>query len=273
MKTARPITSRLLAPSILLAPSLATATLVYTDVGAVRSENFDSLPNSGTPSWADNSTLQGWYFLNPAGQTPSTLGISSGAGPDQDRPLSLGSSGATDRALGSQNSNNAATIYFGVQWTNQTAIALSEFSLAYTGEQWRMISNEPADGLTLEYQIFAAGSGGLSIAGGWTAVPELAFVAPRTTTGSSSALNGNQTANRVALSHTVAGISWDVGQELWLRWADINPVSSPTTGTQRAVVGIDDLSFSAVPEPGAGLLTMLGCAGLLGALRRRRLAA
>src|SRR5690606_7117105 len=148
----------------------------------------------------------------------------SGSGA-RDQITSLGNN--TDRAFGGQNDDLTATYYYGAQILNSTGTTLDTFTLTYTGEQWRMIKNEGADQLTFQYQIFNAGEGSLSAATGWNAVEALDFIAPRTTTGGSTGLDGNLSANRVeGISATALGLTWSNGQEIWLRWADHNPGSS-----------------------------------------------
>ena len=69
------------------------------------------------------------------------------------------------------------------------------------------------------------------------AAPGLNFTAPNTT-GTNLALNGNDPANRTAISSTVGGFSWLPGQSLVIRWTDVDDGGSDDG------LGIDDLSFS-----------------------------
>ena len=92
--------------------------------------------------------------------------------------MSLGTSLAADRALGAQNNTAIENIRYGVQFANATGVTLNSFTLGYTGEQWRVITLEAADRLTFEYQVFAAGTGNLAAASGWTNVANLDFTAP-----------------------------------------------------------------------------------------------
>jgi len=59
---------------------------------------------------------------------------------------------------------------------------------------------------------------------------------------------------------TLSNVNWQVGQELFIRWQDLNDVGYGAT------LAIDNFTLTAVPAPGAAAL--LGAAGLLG--RRRR---
>lgn len=245
------------------------AAISYATYGSTLTENFNTLASSGTDpvAWADNSTIPGWYAASRV-PTPvtsfSSYTVSTGGTAAVGTIQSLGPSGNIDRALGSQNHNSGTSaISYGVSISNDTSGLISAFNLQYAGEQWRAIVGEIADGLTFDYQIFAAGTGSLDAASGWTSVSALTFTAPVTepSGGSSRAINGN-TAGRVVLASDVTGISWAQGQELWLRWTD-----NSTGGNRRAAVGIDDVAFTAIPEPAAAVLGAFGALLLLG--RRR----
>ena len=244
------------------------AAISYSSYGSTLTENFNTLSfGSGTHPWADNSTIPGWYA---ASRIPSpTTGFteyraSSGNTAAVGEIQSLGPSGNSDRALGSQSHNTGTSaISYGVSISNDTSGLISAFNLQYAGEEWRAIVGEVADGLTFDYQIFAAGTGTLDAASGWISVSALTFTAPVTepSGGTSRAVNGNTT-GRVVLASDVTGITWGQGQELWLRWTD-----NSSGGNRRAAVGIDDVSFTAIPEPTAAALGGLAALLLLG--RRR----
>lgn len=260
---------------VLLSSSLQAA-VMYGTAGASYTQNFDSLPSSPTgaqPAWSNGSTLDSWYWADPDGFTASTYTVVSrepgndGLANQQDRPLSIGQY-TTDRAFGTQTrSDNSDTITdfarFGVQLTNTTGATLTEFTLSFTAEQWRTINNQAADSLTFDYQVFSSG-GSPTAASGWTDVSAFTFTAPITTTSGSTWLDGNASANREVFSETITGVNWGAGEELWLRWNDVS--------TKHAMMGIDDLSFSAsaVPEPSSAALLMGLSVGALLVTRRRR---
>ena len=97
-----------------------------------------------------------------------------------------------------------------------------------------------------------------------TAYSPLSFTEPKL--GLNTALNGNDPANQQAVSGTVTGLSWAPGQDLVLRW-NSNELSGSDNG-----LAIDNLSFSAVPEPSSVALAAIGLGGLSLAWVRRRLA-
>lgn len=175
---------------------------------------------------------------------------------------SLGTS-SLDRAFGGQSLNaTGSSRNFGLQLINNTSYTLTEFSLNYTGEQWRLIQGDVNDRYDFSYQIFNVGTGTLDNTAGWTNADALDFIAPQTSTsGGNVGINGNAVGNFVMESGTVTGLNWTPGQELWLRWTDPN-----TSNQQRMVLAIDDVSFSAIPEPSTWV--MLGC-GAIFVMRRR----
>ena len=65
-----------------------------------------------------------------------------------------------------------------------------------------------------------------------------------------------------AVGDTISGFVWQPGELLVLRWSDPNHAGNDHG------LSIDNLSFSAVPGPGAG--TLLGAGLILSARRRRR---
>lgn len=74
-------------------------------------------------------------------------------------------------------------------------------------------------------------------------------------------MDGNAVGSRLAKSATITGLNWLPGQDLWIRWADLNDAGNDHG------LAIDDLTFVAIPEPAS-----LGVAGLaiLATLASRR---
>ena len=194
------------------------------------SQDFNTLSNSGTGNtWTNDSTLQGWYSTRStynAGTGSSTTGAL----------YSFGSSGSTERALGSLASGNTSTIYYGVHFVNDTGSIVTSITVGYTGEQWRNGGNTTAHKLDFSYQT-GVGLGDLA-AGTWTEVNELDFTGP-IHTATPGALDGNDAANQIVFSSTAITLTLDPGEELMLRWMDLDD-SSYDHG-----LAIDDLSVTA----------------------------
>ena len=111
--------------------------------------------------------------------------------------------------------------------------------LQFTGEQWRNGGNTSSQQLTLWYRVSATALSSLTPADdtGWTQLSAVAFTSLQNT-GTAGALEGNNSANRTALSASLSSISLPRGQYLILRWKDIND-----SGNDHGF-GIDDLSLS-----------------------------
>ncbi len=206
--------------------SLTNAAPTYT-------QNFNSLPNTGTTfTWTDNSTIQGWYAAASGTASYRVDNGSSSTG----ATYSYGSTGATDRALGSLSSGTPGTIYYGARFKNNGTSNIVGFTVSYTGEQWRNGGPSPAaaQSNTMDYQI-----GATSIsAGTWTNVPGLTFTSPVFST-TAATLDGNATANRTAISSAIS-TTVTPGQEVWIRMVDINDPSSDHA------LAMDDLTVTAI---------------------------
>ncbi|MBS1724115.1 MAG: PEP-CTERM sorting domain-containing protein [Armatimonadetes bacterium] len=235
---------------------------VINFTGALLQENFDSLSNTGTAnSWANGSTINGWYAANVSGNI-TTYRADNGSG-TTGALYSFGSTGSTERALGSISSGTPQTIVYGARIQNNSAGAVTDFTLSYNGEQWRNGGNTAVQKLTFEYSLNATAIN--DGAATWTAVTNLDFNSP--VTGSTAAAVDGNVAGRVpintALLPTVLSSNWNLGSDLWIRWTDINDAGSDHG------LGIDDMQFTATVVPEPATLVALG-AGLAAFARRRR---
>ena len=274
----------------------AAATIILNP-GVNYTQDFDSLPTSpenanletsATPmKWADDGgsagagfttiTIPGWYLYHPlspaengtnahqrfriqSGQSGTGSFYSFGGGtnvsvnPNSDR--ALGDVGSTTIASNSPGDQNIITA---LRLTNNASYSLTEFTLTYTGEQWRNNGNAAADTIFFSYSLDPAAT---VSTGTYTGVSALDFVSPKHD-GATAALDGNLAANRQTLSTTVSGINWLPGTDMWLRWDDLQ-----ISGNDHAL-GIDDLNFVATPEPGSLALAGIAATSLLARRRRR----
>lgn len=234
--------------------SLAHGQIAYL-AGTVYTQNFDSLPiiPGVDHVWTDNVTLPGWYEKRPgsgAGKIRADNGsLSFGF------LYSYGSTGSSDRALGSTGLGLSGNLFWGVRFINiHPTATLTSFTATFRQEQWRDGVAGESRTTFFEYKVDATsiddtGFTGVA-AGNLVSVSNLNLFA----------IDGN--ANAVVKSVTVSGISWGPGQELWLRWRDPHEVF------QDHGLAIDDFSFLAVPEPASVLLVGLGM-GSIGCFRRR----
>ena len=154
---------------------------ILASAGSTYTQNFDALANSGTANpWLDNSTLAGWYAStnNTSGMA---LAYRASTGTDNTGMMySYGSSASTDRALGSAASNTSRDLAYGVRFSNDTALTITNVTITYTGEQWRNGGNTAVHSNAFSYRISSAPitSPDSGNANSWTAVAALDFNSP-----------------------------------------------------------------------------------------------
>ena len=211
-----------------------------TSLGTPFTQNFDTLPASGSATWTNDSTIPGWYHARTG--TGTTIVANNGSS-NAGNLYSYGTGTATDRALGSVGSGNAAVgnLFWGVRLENQTGSTITSLQISYTGEQWRN-SAAAAQTVTFSY-VVGNDLGSLSdFQASGTAVPALDFTSP-ITGGAAGALDGNLAANRVSLSFSITGLSIANGNQIFIRWSDPDH-----TGADHGL-SIDDFSVTANGGP------------------------
>jgi uncharacterized protein len=237
--------------SVLTLQIAAQAQISYS--GGNYTQNFDTLPSAGTftlsgvgPIALDaaplNATgLAGWSLVKYSGSGANATFLVGTGSTNNGAAYSFGAASAADRALGSVSSGTIIS-RFGVSFVNNTGTTLSEFTLSYTGEQWRHAGAAAANKLTFSYAVGAADIN----TGTFTNASALDFTGLLTTT-TTSALDGNAAANKTAVTATVTGLNWGSGQTLVLRWSDIDDGGSDDG------LAIDDLTFTT--NAGSGPVT------------------
>ncbi|GAB4134437.1 MAG: hypothetical protein OHK0045_23130 [Raineya sp.] len=206
-------TKAILSFALFLILNNAWGQVSITTTSGSYSQDFNSLPNTGSTTWLDNSTISNWY----AQRTGSGTDIVANNGSSNVGNLySYGT--ATDRALGSVGSGTAGNFAWGVKLRNNTTSTL-QISLAYTGEQWRN-SAAVAQTVSFYYKKSAADFSALNPNSNatWTNVSSLNFTSP-ITGGTAGALDGNNASNRVIFSTTTV-TTLDPGEYIILKWDD-----------------------------------------------------
>ncbi len=237
---------RLLLLPMLLLGGLSFAQVAMNGAGTY-TQDFNTLANTGTAiPWVDNSTVSNWYAQRTGTGTTYDAGTgSSNAG----RLYSFGATSASDRALGSIGSANAAAGNFahGVQFQNTGSVGVGNVTVTYTMEQWREGGGAApaAQSITFWYKVSASAITSLNpnANAGWTQVTALTGTSPQFTLTTGAAIDGNLAANRVTLSNIVIpGLVVAPGEYLMMKWEDPDQVGSDHG------LSIDDFSASWAPS-------------------------
>ncbi|MFN8298885.1 MAG: PKD domain-containing protein [Chitinophagales bacterium] len=227
----------------LLFGNYANAQFSIAAGGTDYTQNFDGLGTSAS-SWTNNSTLTGWYAATDATASITTVGVNTGTTTTAGFYSFgvLGTNALADRALGYVTSNaytGAASTgknYLGWRLKNNTGSVITSLTITWTGEQWRREANTSTQDLVLTY---LTGASITSVTGtGYTATTSK-FTSPQT--GSTAlALDGNATANKSAgISYTISSLNLANGQEIMLRWEDLNDANSDH------ILVLDDVTINA----------------------------
>jgi phosphodiesterase/alkaline phosphatase D-like protein len=224
-----------LLPLLATLGSSAFAVLPYS--GGDYIQTFDSL-GTGAVSWADHSTLPGWYaHQSGSGAPPASLHApltsgSSTASNSKGRWFNFGAD--ADRTLGGSPNTASGTHSYGLALTNSTGTTLTGFTVSFDWEQWFDADITDPQNLRLAYSTNASSLN----SGTYTEIAD----ARLTLTGGGSQV-WLASPSVFSRSVTVSGLTWAPGTQLWLRWQDINEAGGDHG------VGIDNVAFSASAEP------------------------
>lgn len=207
-------------------------------------QDFNTLTNG---TWSDNTTLVGWYAKTNA--TASITAYAANTGTTTSAGLYAfgiaGTNPLTDRGLGFAPTNaytGASGVgkgYMGWRLKNNTGSPITSISVTWSGEQWRK-DNTVDQTLKLFYQ---AGTTVTDLtAGSWNDCSST-FTSPIKTSGA-AALDGNAPANRVANITVTITVNIPTGEEIMLRWEDLND-----SGNDH-YMAIDDITINATIAAG-----------------------
>ena len=249
--------------------SLYAASVTLSSIGVQYSENFDSLVTSGASSTLPN----GWALAETLSKANTTYTGGNGDSSTGDT-YSFGlSSSSTDRALGTLYNPNDVRATIGASFINSTGRTITSLDIAYNGEQWRLgATGRGHDRLDFQYSTNASALD----TGTYVDFDSLDFVGP-INTGTVGGLNGNLSANRLAISSSITGLSIPDGTTFFIRWTDFD-VSNSDDG-----LGVDDfrltpnssiLAFEGISTPAPmavwGGMAALGVLAIARTVRERR---
>jgi len=247
---------------IIIGTTPTPTNISVTSTALTYNQDFNTLPTSATNNnnftWANDNTLAGWFAGTASGSLTARIsdGSNLSSGSYGGGLYSMGQLSATERALGSLSSGTPRWVFYGARFINNTGKNIISLTITYTGEQWRNSKND-RDTLRFQYRVNATQI--TDTLTDWTSVGELNFITP-TVGGTATGLDGNASANRNTLTHTITGLNIPNGQQIWIRWADRNEIGSDH------LFGIDDLTVtfdtaSPVPlavEPTNHILNLTG---------------
>ncbi|MBC8009856.1 MAG: PEP-CTERM sorting domain-containing protein [Burkholderiales bacterium] len=243
--------------------SLFAQAVSLTTLGGAYTQNFNTLSNTAG-STTNNLTITGWFMTETGGgaRDNEQHAVDTG-GSNTGDTYSYGAASNTERALGGYQSGTLIPVY-GAAFTNNTGFTIDSLLIAYTGEQWRIGNTAAArdDRIDFQYSLNATSL----TTGTWTDVNALDFTNRIKTAASAGALDGNATANRIAISDAITGLTIVNGASFWIRWNDLNAAGADDG------LAVDDFSLtpaSSIPEPSSAA-ALAGAAFLgLGLARRR----
>lgn len=205
------------------------------------SQDFNTLLNTGTNNtWTDNTTIANWYCQkSTAGAVVYDAGTGSATA---GKVYSFGSTGSTDRAIGTLGSAGFGNGAHGVQLQNNSGSIVNNFQVSYTLEQWRDGGNTTpaAQQIRVYYKISSTVITALNPGAnaGWTEITGLMTASPIFTT-TAGALDGNLPANKVTLTNISAtGVALNNGEYIMLKWEDPNHAGNDHG------LSIDDVTIS-----------------------------
>ncbi len=195
------------------------------------SENFDSLANTGTT----NSALPaGWEFSESLANLNTSYRADNGTLTTGDT-YSYGATGSSERAFGTLQSGSLISIV-GASFSNSTANSFTSFTVAYSGEQWRVGAASRPDRLDFQYSTNASSL--TDTAATWIDVDTLDFNSIQSATVGARDGNSNKTAISGVIPATIAA-----GSVLYIRWNDFN-----ATGSDDGMA-VDDFTIQASSQP------------------------
>ena len=196
-------------------------------MGTVVAENFNSLSSTGS---FNTITPIGWYFfdddINDIGGGNGDDSYMTGTGTSSQGDVYSFGSTSSDRSFGGLGTGSCTPIV-GAKIGNLTGSTITNLSISYFGETWRVGASNRSDRLDFQYSLNATSL----TTGTWIDVNSLDYANPGQATGSGSLLHSQN------ISNAITGLSIPNGTTFWIRLQDFG-VSGSDDG-----MGIDDFTI------------------------------
>jgi len=214
-------------------------------------QNFDNL-GTVTTNVTDgnlnnlNTSLNGWYFRETGSTTNTTITANNGSSTGGDT-YNYGATGGSDRSLGGLAVNNTVPTW-GFWFSNSLGATITNLSISYIGETWRVSVTNRSDTIGFSYSGSAT-----SLAGTFTNASAFDY----TNSPSATLTNGSASGLPVQTATISNNLSVSIlaGGTFFLRWSDIN-ISGNDDG-----MSIDNFSLTAFIEAVIAALNWAGGSG------------
>lgn len=214
-------------------------------------QNFNTLSSAGNANaWQNGVTLSGWYAYReiPSGTVAASSYRAEVSAQQGLYAFGAQSGGAMgDRALGSIAGNTASiggNFYFGVGFTNALLATITDVSINYSQETWRVGSAGLADIVNFQFSLNA--SSVYDNTATWQNLDSLDMIPTLAQDGGN--VDGNF--HSIARSGQLSSLALANGSTLWIRWVDLD-----TAGGNDYGMGVDDLSINFTTNSGGGGVT------------------
>lgn len=192
-----------------------------------------------TTSASSNNLPLGWEIFEYGTSSAANNEYKGNSGTSTTGDVySYGSSGSTDRALGSLGTSGNKASY-GATFQNNTGVTITSIAIQYRGEQWRR-GTSLSDTLLFRYS-YTAHNIADTLSSKWTVYNNLALTTIYAGTPTNTALDGNATGKYVTISDTLQ-VNIPPGDSFLIEWLD-----KDATGSDEGLA-IDDLSLTFVTD-------------------------
>jgi hypothetical protein len=226
----------------------------------VYSEDFSSLSTATGTTQTFN--LQGWSLYSHGSGSERTTYVPQWQTGISDGNTFYHARNTTEDApqrgfLGARTGASMGDATIALRLTNDSGITLTSFDLSFLATQF-FSTNQPQN-LLVSFSTNATSV----TSGAWTQLGDLTYSAPYTE-GNRTVTGAEELAARSLQTLAGQSLVWENGQDLWIRWDSIRGAGAS------AVLAIDDVQFSAIPEPSTyALIFGIGAVGV--AILRRRI--